>query len=39
MSRTYNGEMKVSSINGTGKSEQPHEINDSRPLTYTIHKN
>ena len=37
--RTCNGIKIVSSINSLGKVKQIHSENESRPPTYTIHKN
>ena len=37
--RIYNGEKTVSSINGAGKTGQPQQKNETRPLSYTVHKN
>ena len=33
--RIYNREVIVSSINGAGKTGQPHTKNKTRPLAYT----
>lgn len=37
--RTYNEEWIVSSKYSSGKRGQPHAKNESRPLSYTMHKN
>lgn len=37
--RIYNGKMIVASINDVGKTVEPHEKNDTRPSSYTIHMN
>ena len=34
----YNGERIVSSINGVGKTEQPHAKNETRPLSHSTTK-
>ena len=37
--RIYSGEKTVSSISGTGKTEQLHVNNEIRTVSDTIHKN
>ena len=37
--RLYNGVNTVSSINGVGRTGLVHAKNETRPPTYTVHKN
>ena len=37
--RKYNGEKRVSSINGLGKLESSMKKNETGPLSYTIYNN